>query len=346
MGTAAIGAASFLNPGRSEVLAPVFRAVGAAFTLIAAVLLVLTFTSHVVAMRRRGMRPGRDDLTSATVGPLYATFPGGMSVVALAVSSSGVLDSGPRWWVTIVTILGVVGTVLALLFTLVFYVESFSADLTTLDDVNGSWFVPLTVVMIGPILLARLANDYPPEGRTVEAVLAVLLFGSGIVLFLLTAALLFSRLILAAHPPASSAPTLWIMMSPLSIGGLAALAVGSVGQVLWPDLGTAVQGAAMLLAASLWGFAVWWLAVAGTLMVRRHQVRNPFSPSHFHPSAWGLIFPLGALTVCTLTLADRWGAPSVQAIGVLFYVGLVVLWFLVAYAAAESRRRRMRAAAN
>lgn len=58
----------------------------------------------------------------------------------------------------------------------------------------------------------------------------------------------------------------------------------------------------------------------------------------FHLGWWGLVFPLGAFTVATLTLARAWSMPAVDAFGALLYLGLLTAWAVAATRTIASMR--------
>jgi tellurite resistance protein TehA-like permease len=87
--------------------------------------------------------------------------------------------------------------------------------------------------------------------------------------------------------------------------------------------GAAVVAISRLAATGLWGFGVWWLAVA--LLVRYLRT----GPLPFGLGWWAFTFPLGAFTVATLTLARAWDTAALEVFGAALYIGLVAFWILV-----------------
>ena len=62
-----------------------------------------------------------------------------------------------------------------------------------------------------------------------------------------------------------------------------------------------------LFGTAIWGFGLWWLSIAATLLVRYLRA----GPLPFHLGWWAFTFPLGADTVATMTLAQSW-PPSLR----------------------------------
>jgi tellurite resistance protein TehA-like permease len=80
-----------------------------------------------------------------------------------------------------------------------------------------------------------------------------------------------------------------------------------------------------LFGTAIWGFGLWWLAIAVTLLVRYLRA----SPLPFHLGWWAFTFPLGAYTVATITLARNWQAPALEGVATLLYLMLVGFWSVV-----------------
>ena len=106
---------------------------------------------------------------------------------------------------------------------------------------NGGWFIPPVVMIIVPMVLMPLAP------RVAAADLGLLLavgyggWGMGMLLFLLVASLLYDRLVFHPLPAAPLAPSLWIGLGPLGVGGLALLSLAQAGAPVWGDAAPAVR---------------------------------------------------------------------------------------------------------
>ena len=150
-------------------------------------------------------------------------------------------------------------------------------------------------------------------------------FGMGFLLFVFTMSLLHDRLILHPLPPAALAPTVWIGLGPVGVGALVAVGLARAGQPLFGASGQTISIISLLFATAVWGFGLWWLAIAVSLLVR--YLRAGGMP--FHLGWWAFTFPLGAFTVATVNIARAWDAPVIEILAALFYVSLVGFWALV-----------------
>ena len=104
--------------------------------------------------------------------------------------------------------------------------------------------------------------------------------------------------------------------------------VAAVTGVADVDIALAVTAAVMAL-----GFGLWWAAFAVLELARLR--RDEGVPAH--PGWWGFVFPVGAMTLSTMLIGSATGVAAVQVLGLIAFVGLVLLWARVAW---STRPRR------
>ncbi|OJV81023.1 MAG: hypothetical protein BGO37_16105 [Cellulomonas sp. 73-92] len=323
MGTGIVAVASDDNPGGLAALQPAAHTVGVALAVLAYALGAVLLVAYAVRWVRHAAAC-RADLRHPVLGALHATLPAGLLVLSVMTSAVG-----PRFLPASVTVplagtLLALGAAIGLVLGVAFAYTLFTGEVAA-ASVNGGWFIPPVVTIIIPVALAALVPHVGPGDARLLLALGYATFGMGFVLFLLTMGLLFARLVLHPLPPAALAPTVWIALGPVGVGALAALALARAMPAAVPGAAGAVATPSLLFASALWGFGVWWLAVAVALLVRYLRAGG-FA---FHLGWWAFTFPLGALTVATLGIARAWQAPALDAVGAVLYVGLVVVWAVV-----------------
>jgi len=106
---------------------------------------------------------------------------------------------------------------------------------------------------------------------------------------------------------------------------LAPLSLARAGLTVFGDARPTVAVISQVFGTAVWGFGLWWLAIAVALLVR--YLRAGVLP--FHLGWWAFVFPLGAYTVATLTLARAWQVGAVDALSGLLYLALAGFWGLV-----------------
>ncbi len=326
MGTGIVSVSAYMNPGGIPALRPVADVVGLGMLLLAYVLAVALGIPYILRWLRHP-EAARRDLAHPMSGAMYATFPAGLLVLAAATAAVG-----PAWLPSVlvlwlVGVLAVVGGVLGFAASLGFSYVLFVSDDIGREQANGGWFIPPVVNIIIPLVLAPLLPGADPDTARFLLTLSYAAWGVGFFLFLMVAALLYTRLVHHPLPAAPLAPSLWIGLGPIGVGSLALLRLAQAGSSVWGELAPAVQALSLMGAIAIWGFGLWWLGVAALLLRRYLRAgRLPYGLGW-----WAFTFPVGAYTVATLTLARAWNLGIVEGFGVLLFFLLLVFWAVVAF---------------
>ena len=92
-----------------------------------------------------------------------------------------------------------------------------------------------------------------------------------------------------------------------------------------------MQTAALAYGLLVWGFAVYWLLMAGAMTVRAMRRHLPFTLGW-----WAFTFPVGVLTSGTDALYGETHAGFFAAASILLLTLLATMWTLVATKTARS----------
>ena len=325
MGTAIVGIVAYQNPGGVGSLAEAMKALGVLMVALSALLAVGLGVPYVARWARH---PGaaRADLMNPVVGALHATFPAGLLVLAVGIATVGPSVLPPDATSVLVAVLAAVGIVLGFAMSVVFAALLFTSHSVEPQTANGAWFIPPVVPIIVPMVLVPLAPRVAAADLGLLLAAGYAFWGMGLLLFVLVASLLYDRLVFHPLPAAPLAPSLWIGLGPIGVGGLALLRLGQAGTPVWGDAAAAVQAVSLIGASALWGFGLWWLAAAAVLLgAYLRRGRLPYGLGW-----WAFTFPLGAYTASTLALARAWHAGALEALAVVLFVGLVAFWVVVA----------------
>jgi C4-dicarboxylate transporter/malic acid transport protein len=325
MGTAIVGVAAALNPGHIAALQPAMRVVSVTMAALAYLLALALGIPYIARWIRHPAAAWRD-LQHPVLGALYATFPAGLLVLATTTAAVGPGILPPHTiWLT-VAILTAVGGALALVISVLFAYILFVAPSVPVEMANGGWFIPPVVAIIVPLATLPLLPGVDAPTARLLLLIGYAAWGMGFLLFLLIAALLYSRHIHHALPAAPLAPSLWIGLGPIGVGSLALIRLAPATAHLWGvQLVPVISALSTLSAAMLWGFGVWWLATAVLLLIRYWRQ----GPLPYGVGWWAFTFPLGAYTVSTLALGRAWQVGALEGLGAALFLLLVGFWLVV-----------------
>jgi tellurite resistance protein TehA-like permease len=193
------------------------------------------------------------------------------------------------------------------------------------ETTYGSWLLPVVPPIVASVPGALLASHWPGSWRGSMLALSYGLWGLGVALAAVTIVLFYARLAYHKVPEGALVATLWIVVGPpgQSIAGINAL--GSAAGSVWPALGPTLRAAALIYGLPVWGFGMYWLALAILLTLRAARAHLPFTLNW-----WAFTFPVGVLTTGTDALYARTGAALYAGVSVVLLGLLASMWVLVA----------------
>lgn len=321
MGTGALSVVAYSQPGQVSAMAGPSLWLSRIWLAMALAFFLFLFVRNIVV--RRLARGLLSSVRAHDSGPAYATFPGAINVLAIALMRTTDLSSTePGRW--LIFGMAAVGTGLGLALTVVFFVATFESQEFEAEDISGMWFIPETVILLGAVLFGDLSGMVDVSMQRTAAVVSFALLGIGLILFLLTAMLFFNRLVLHRQVQRVGVPAMWIMISPLSVSVLAIQVVAADTAMLGGTWGPAVLQTANFLSAILWGFSLWWVAAATLITI--HDGRRAIT---YSAADWAFVFPSAALVLATLNLGRFWESGFMEGLGVAFSFVLIAVWVSV-----------------
>jgi tellurite resistance protein TehA-like permease len=230
------------------------------------------------------------DLTSHAKGFGFLTIVAGTNVLA----SASALIHG--WWT-----LGEVLWWCSLALYVVLVYTALISDVLRHDKpalgagINGSWFLltvsTQSIAAFGALLLGHDPSDF-------LAFVCVAAFCLGLVLYLIVMTMVFLRWTFQPLEPTEADPPAWIAAGAVAITVLAGsnlLATRTTSSRV-DRLVPLIEG----LVTLAWATATFWFPVMVAIGVWRHLVRHV--PLRYHPSYWGLVFPLGMYGAATFRM--------------------------------------------
>ncbi|MBL8094315.1 MAG: hypothetical protein JNL73_09100 [Anaerolineales bacterium] len=323
MGTAVIAVAIFVF----RLFVP-FAAIAQGVLLAFAVVLFAVLIIPWVLRWIHHPDSARRDLNNPVSAAFFPTMPISLLVIGIALEKTApaFLPEATLW--AILQTLWVFGSAGILVFALVLITIFIEKPEVKWESSTLGWLIPPVSALLIPVLGLSLAGHYVgTTWGTVTLFGSLLFLGAGTVLFILILAMVFNRYIFYPQPPVHLAPTLWVGLAPTSILAITAL---RLVKPLKAALGFSIQTEETLNvlmqvgSVALWGFALFWLALAVTLTLRTHR-RMPLP---FALSWWAFVFPMGAFTVSTGVIYQTFPLDFFLWIGLTGLAALLILWLI------------------
>lgn len=322
MGTGIVANAAATLPGRTAAL----LAFGAVVWLLAAVMLVIVTAATILHWtHHRGT--ARSHLDNAVMSHFY----GAPAMALLTVGAGAVLVGTPvigtSAAVRLDAVLWTAGTVLGLCTAVAVPYKAFTSHANQPESAFGGWLMPIVPPMVSAATGTLLIPHLPAgQARLTMELACYAMFGLALIASLVVVTLLWGRLVQHKVGAAAAVPTLWIVLGPLGQSITAAHNLGEGAPAVLPEpFGVAFRAFGVVYGVPVWGFAMLWLALAAAMTVRTARDHLPFSLTW-----WSFTFPVGTIVTGTSALAAATGAHLFAVAAVVFYVGLLGAWAVVA----------------
>ncbi|WP_030761555.1 TDT family transporter [Streptomyces griseus] len=318
MGTSVVGTAGAALP----VDVPGLRTACTAVWALSLAMLATLLTARAAHWRRHA-----DQARAHLLDPAVAPFYGCLSMALLAVGG-GTLTLGRDWIglpaaLALDTVLFTAGTAVGLVAAVA--VPYLMVVRHRIEQASPVWLLPVVAPMVsaalGPLLLPHL-----PAGQARETLLIACyaMFGISLLATLVMLPLVFGRLVLDGPLPLALTPTLFLVLGPLGQSTTAANAFADVaGGVVPETYAHGFAAFAVLYGVPVMGFALLWLALAGSMVVRARRAGMGFAMTW-----WAFTFPVGTCVTGAEGLARHTGLDAFRWLAVALYVLLAAAWLV------------------
>ncbi|MEI9963901.1 MAG: C4-dicarboxylate ABC transporter [Caulobacteraceae bacterium] len=207
----------------------------------------------------------------------------------------------------------------------------FTRQSHAIDQMTAVWLLPVVAAEVaavsGGLLAPHLADVHQ---QLTILVVSYVLWACSVPLAMSILVILVLRMAIHKLPHASMAASSWLALGPIGTGALGLLVLGGAAPAIFAanglaDYGAAARGVGLIGGVLLWGYGLWWLAMAAFITLRYLRQGLPFNLGW-----WGYTFPIGVYAVATLRLSTILPIPVFAAIGGGLVIALAILWVIVA----------------
>ncbi|WP_428425550.1 TDT family transporter [Pararhizobium sp.] len=206
----------------------------------------------------------------------------------------------------------------------------FTRQSHSIDQMTGLWLLPIVASEVaavsGALLLPYLVD---PTQQLTILIINLVLWSCSVPLAMGVLTILFLRMAVHKLPHINMAASSWLALGPIGTGALGLLIISQNAPAVLAANGlgifaAAFSGASLLGAVLLWGYGLWWMAMAIAITISYIREGLPFNIGW-----WGYTFPLGVYAVATLRLATLVPLPAIGTFGTALVAALAILWLII-----------------
>lgn len=259
-----------------------------------------------------------EDFASHANGPGFLTFVAGTCILGnqFALLAHWISGALTLFWIGALSWVCILWGVLYHIFT--------APNKPPLEQgINGAWLV-MTVSTQAVVILGSILAK--PAGWNIDVAFFILaaLFMLGFMLYIFVITMIFYRFCFKPLTAADLSPTFWINAGAVAVTTLAGseLLLRAKDSPVFMLFAPFIRGLTLMA----WATSSFWIVMMALLFWWRHiKEQYPFS---YTPAYWGMVFPLGMYTACTLAMSKVFMVPWLVNIPELTIYAACAAWLL------------------
>ena len=206
----------------------------------------------------------------------------------------------------------------------------FTRQSHAIDQMTAVWLLPMVAAEVaavsGGLLAPNLADAHT---QLLVLVWSYVLWALSVPIAMSVLVVLILRLAIHKLPHVSMAASSWLALGPIGTGALGLMTLGQAAPAIFAanDLGqysSAAAGIGLIGGLLMWGYGLWWFAMAVLITGRYARDGLPFNLGW-----WGYTFPLGVFAVASLKLASLLPITAIYVFGLILVALLGAAWIVV-----------------
>jgi C4-dicarboxylate transporter/malic acid transport protein len=265
----------------------------------------------------------------SVVSMFFGCIPMGLATIVNGFLIFGIARFGPvaveiahgLWWID-VALAALCGVAIPFLM--------FTRQTHAIDQMTAVWLLPVVAAEVaavsGGLLAPHLADAH---AQLVMLTLSYVLWALSVPVAMSILVVLLLRMALHNLPHANMAASSWLALGPIGTGALGLMTLGGAAPAILAANGLErfaafAEGLGLFGGLLLWGYGLWWFALALIITLRYLREGLPFNIGW-----WGYTFPLGVYAVATLKLGTLLPIAAIHGFGTLLVIALGALWLIV-----------------
>lgn len=198
-------------------------------------------------------------------------------------------------------------------------IYTIKSEISLIKGLDGSWLLFIVAAQSTSILISNLVPGALPKDFLL---IAVILFYSGILLYIILITLIMYRYIFMSLDVSQLNPPYWINMGAIAISVFS----GSMLVMNAHHLEFLQESSGFLtfMTEAIWSFCLWWIPLIFALGVWKYVIKK--YPLQYELSFWSMVFPIGMFSVCSYMVAPTFKLEVIHTISLLFFFLACVAW--------------------